>query len=65
MKKVFYFVYMYNPTDEDLETSGQVMAPVVQVKLQLREENPVGQLNFLFFELPLLYGEEEQGQFWC
>jgi len=65
MKQAFYFLNVAIPTDEDFETLGPGIWPIAEVKLQVREEYPRGQISLRIFELPLLYGEEEQGQFWC
>ena len=65
MKQAYYFLNVAIPTVEDFETYGPGLLPIAEVQLQVREEYPAGQISLRIFELPLLYGEEEQGQFWC
>ena len=65
MKQAYYFLSVAIPTEEDFEELGPGLIPIAEVKLQVRDEYPAGQISLSIFELPLLYGEEEQGQFWC
>ena len=65
MKQAFYFLNVIIPDEEDFKTFGPGLLPIVEVKLKLWEEFPSGQISTGIYELPLLSGDEEPGEFLC
>lgn len=65
MQQAFYFLNIIIPDEEDFETFGPGLWPIVEVKLKLQEEFPSGQISVGIYELPLLYGGEDSWEFLC
>lgn len=65
MKQAFYFLNIIIPDEEDFETFGPGLWPIVEVKLKLWEESPSGQIRTGIYELPLLYGGDDSAEFLC
>ena len=65
MKQAYYFLNVVIPTEEDLKDFGDGLWPIVEVKLEVREELPTGQVNLGLYQLPLLNGGEEEEEMFC